>query len=62
MASPAENHSRGWEIIRKEIQIEPPEVSHLFLSCIHESADFNIGGDKTARGVVYNMESYLESC
>ena len=62
MAGPSENLSRGWEIIRKEINLEPPEESHLFLGCIHDRAEFDLGEGKTARGVVYNMESYLESC
>lgn len=62
MSGPVKNLSRGWEIIKKEIQIESPEGAHLFLGCIHERAEFDLGEGKTARGVVYNMESYLESC
>ena len=61
MAGPIQNLNCGWEIIRKEIHIQPPEEAHLFLGCIHERALFDLREGKAARGVVYNMESYLES-
>ena len=58
MSGPKENLGKGWPLIRKGLDIEPPVPIGVYLGCSHEDGTMKIG-DITARTMTYNME---DSC
>ena len=61
MSGPKENLGKGWPLIRKGLDIEPPVPIGVYLGCSHEEGTMKIG-DITARTMTYNMEDFLSSC
>ena len=61
MAGPKDNLDKGWSLLLKGRDIEPPVPIGVYLGCGHEEGTMKIG-DITARTVTYNMEDFLSSC
>ena len=61
LSGPKENLSKGWSLIRKGLDIEPPVPIGVYLGCSHEEGTMKIG-DIVARTMTYNMEDFLSSC
>ena len=61
LSGPKENLSKGWSLIRKGLDIEPPVPIGVYLGCSHEEGTMKIG-DITARAMTYNMQDFLSSC
>ena len=61
MAGPKDNLDKGWSLIRKGLDIEPPTPIGVYLGCNHEEGTIKVG-DIIARTMTYNMEDFLTSC
>ena len=57
---PRQSLPTGWGLIRRELTLEDPAPSNLYLGCYHEPIELKTAGG-TAQGIAYNMESYLQS-
>ena len=62
LAGPAENMEKGWELIRRDIQMEDPHPMQLYLGCLHKRFEGYVEGVGPVIGVEYDMESFLASC
>ena len=56
----AKNLKRGWELIRKHLEVEEEQPANLFLGCTHERSVVKVG-NSSVNVVTYNMEDYLAS-
>ena len=61
MAGPKDNLAKGWSLLRKGLDIEPPVPIGVYLGCSHEEGTMKVG-DIIARTMTYNMEDFLTSC
>ena len=61
LSGPKENLSKGWSLIRKGIDVEPPVPIGVYLGCSHEEGTMKVG-NIVARTMTYNMEYFLTSC
>ena len=63
LSGPKESLKKGWDLIRKNIQMEDPTPLQLYLGCIHRKFEGKLEKDgPVVNGVEYDMESFLASC
>ena len=62
MSGPKSNLPRGWAMIRKGLNMEPPTPLGNFLGCRHEEVTVSLPNGVKARGRSYNMEEFFRSC
>ena len=60
MAGPKDKLAKGWSLLRKGLDTEPPVPIGVYLGCSHGEGTMNIG-DIIARTMTYNM-GFLSSC
>ena len=60
MAGPKDNLAKGWSLLRKGLDIEPPVPIGVYFGCSHEEGTMFVG-DIIARTTTYNMD-FLSSC
>ena len=63
LSGPKKNLKKGWDLIRKNIQMEDPTPLQLYLGCIHRRFEGKLEKDGPAvTGIEYDLESFLASC
>jgi len=62
LAGPKANLAEGWELIRRKINMEDPAPVSHFLGCTHRVGQCVLPTGVPARTMVYDMQSFLESC
>ena len=63
LSGPKESLKKGWDLIRKNIQMEDPTPLQLYLGCIHRKFEGRLEKDgPVVNGIEYDMESFLASC
>ena len=56
LAGPKENLSKGWDIIRKAVDMEEPQKLGHLLGCTHEQFSMTLSDGTVINGIKYNAE------
>ena len=63
LSGPAEHLEKGWELIRKHIELDPPTPTGKFLGCDHKPGEAKlVESGAHVRTMEYDMQSFFESC
>ena len=59
LSGPKQYLKKGWELLRRSINIEPEQPLGLYLGCQHEKFTMKLLNGTVATAIRYNMEKYL---
>ena len=59
-AGPSENLTKGWEMLRTVLRIEPETDLGLYLGCVLSQGETQLHNGKKVKTITYNMEGLLK--
>ena len=62
LAGPQGNLKKGWELLRSCLEIGPEANSGMYLGCNVIKRDITLANGVQAKGIIYDMEPFLEQC
>ena len=61
LSGPKRNLKEGWDLIRAEIDLEPPAPANLYLGCEHEACTWDSKDGHPIKAYAYRENQYLRS-
>ena len=62
MAGNRDNLIKGWDLLKKNIDLDTPEAFGRYLGCLHEQGEAVLQSGAVVRFMRYNMRDFLVSC
>jgi hypothetical protein len=62
LAGPIRNLPRGWELIRKHLEVEEAKTNRVFLGCNQLKENICLPNGVSADAMIYFMRGFMEAC